>query len=75
MSADFLDVVDQTIVDVVLGEILYAEASGWTLTETHERSQHTGGINAAAIAALVRRGEPVGTRALIRQAWLSAADQ
>jgi hypothetical protein len=74
-SADLLDVIDQAFVDVVSGEIFYAEGDGWTLTATHERSQYTGGINAAAIAASVRRGEPVGTRALIGRAWLSAPDQ
>jgi hypothetical protein len=74
-SADLLDVVDQAFVDVVSGEILHAEGDGWTLTETHERSQYTGGINAAAIAASVRRGDPVGSRALIGRAWLSSPDQ
>jgi hypothetical protein len=60
---------------VVSGEILYAEGDGWTLTETHERSQYTDGINAAAIAASVRRGDSVGSRALIGRAWLSSPDQ
>jgi hypothetical protein len=74
-SADLLDVIDQAFVDVVAGEILYAEGDGWTLTETHERSQYTGGINAAAIAASVRRGDPVGTRALVGRPWFSAQGQ